>query len=213
MKAAILTISVAALVVVLGEHFPAKGQVPKEKEKQPSKEPPKPSSKLSAAEFTRTKLLKTKVTGTYENARLGDILKDWADQVGMKEEDPVMWAYEPGFPYNQKITFSCNEKPLDEVLGKVLTKTNESLGYVVVSKEGDKYDGWVRLTTTGERGEEIVATAEEETAAAERLKLAKKLIDAGKPASAKPVLEIIVKNYSNTKAGAEAKELLEKINK
>lgn len=213
MRTAFLTISVAAFVVVLGEHPPLEGQVPKDKSKEPSKEPAKASPKLSPAELTRTKLLKTKVTGTYDNTRLGDILKDWADQVDMKGEQPVMWSYGPGFPYNQKVTFSCTEKPLDDVLVQVLTKANESLGYVVVSKEGDKYDGWVRLTTSGERGTEIVATAEEETAAAKRLELAKKLVDAGMPDKAKPLLEIIVKNYSNTKAGTEAKELLEKMNK
>ena len=216
MKAAILTISIAALAVVSGEHQTLVGQVTKEKTKESTKDSNKPASQLTPAELTRTKLLKTTVTGSYENVRLGDILKDWADQVDMKGEQPVMWAYGAGFPYNKQVSFSCNEKPLDEVLVQLLTKVNENLGYVVVSKERDKYDGWVRLTTTGERGTEkvaIAATTEEEAAAGDKLKLAKKLIDLGKPASAKPVLEIVVKNYPNTKAGAEAKELLEKINK
>ena len=43
--------------------------------------------------------------------------------------------------------------------------------------------------------------------------MAKKLIDAGKPAAAKPVLEIIVKKYPTTKAGMEAKMLLEKMDR
>ena len=55
--------------------------------------------------------------------------------------------------------------------------------------------------------------AAKDSSAAERLVLAKKLIDAGKPASAKPLLEILVKKYAATKAGKEAKELLGKIEK
>ena len=81
-------------------------------------------------------------------------------------------------------------------------------------EEGDKYDGWVRLTTTGERGMELPPpTAAEETTAAERLALAKKLIDAGKTESAKPLLQVLIKKYATTKAGKEAKGLLEKLNK
>jgi len=124
---------------------------------------------------------------------------------------------ERDFPSLKKITFACKDKPLDVVLDQLLTKAGSGLGYVVVSKEGDKYDGWVRLTTTGERGIDkdapSPAKVDEEASAAEKLALAKKLIDLGKPTAAKPVLEILVKNYPNTKAGAEAKELLEKLDK
>ena len=99
-------------------------------------------------------------------------------------------------------------------LDKLLTKAGGGLGYVLVSKDGDKYDGWVRLTTTGERGfEPPPASAEDEATAADRLALAKRLLDAGKVASAKPVLEIIVRKYPTAKAAAEAKELLAKLEK
>ena len=207
----VLFIAVAASFVLgCGDSCSLSAQTPKDK----AKEAPKSTPKESAAEFTRTKLLKTKVTGSFQDVRVGDILKEFADQVDTKVDRPVMWAYGKGFPYTQKVTFSCTEKPLDVVLDLLLKKTGEGLGYVVVSKEGDKYDGWVRLTTTGERGVEKGApTAEEEATAAEKLTLAKKLIDLGKSTSAKPVLEIVVKNYPSTKAGAEAKELLEKLNK
>jgi hypothetical protein len=180
----------------------------------PEKGKSAPDAKPAPAEVTRSKLLKTKVSGSYENARLGDILKDLGDQVDMQAEQPVLWAYGEGFPYQRKVTFSCKDKPLDVVLDQLLTKAGDGLGYLVVSKDGDKYDGWVRLTTTGERGTEKGApTAEEETSAAEKLTLAKKLIKAGNARAAKPVLEILVKNYPKTKAGLEAKDLLENLDK
>jgi hypothetical protein len=163
---------------------------------------------------TRTKLLKVAVTVDSREERLGDILKEFAAQVDARTDEPVMWTYATGFPYAQKVTFAVNEKPLEEALDLLFTKVGGELGYVVVSDEGKKYDGWVRLTTAGERGVSAPpATAEDEATAAKRLDLAKKLIDAGKPASAKPVLEIVAKNYPTTKAGMEAKALLEKIGK
>ena len=168
----------------------------------------------AAASFTRTKLLKTKVGGAFSEARLGDILKELAAQVEIQTGEPVLWAYGAGFPYGKKVTFSVKDKPLEVALDSILTTADAGLGYVVVSKEGDKHDGWVLLTTGGERGSERQPpTPEDESTAAERLTLARKLIDAGKPASAKPLLEIIVKKYGATRAAREAAELLGKIGK
>jgi hypothetical protein len=214
MQAVLFIALVAATVVTLGNDCSVSGQTPKDKSKDTPKEAPKNTPKLSAAEFTRTRLLKTKVSGSFQDVRIGDILKEFADQVDMKSDQPVMWAYGKAFPYTQKVSFNCTDKPLDVVLDLLLKKGGDGLGYVVVSKEGDKYDGWVRLTTTGERGvEKDAPTPQDETTAAEKLTLAKKLIDLGKTTAAKPVLEILVKNYPSTKAGVEAKELLEKLNK
>jgi hypothetical protein len=197
----------AGLVAIVGEGLAPGAQVPKDA--------PTAGGKDSlAAELTRTKLLKVKVTVAYTDTRVGEILKEFAHLVDTKADQPVMWAYGENFPFDKKITFSIKDKPLDAALDQFLTKIGGGTGYVVVSKDGDKYDGWVRLTTTGERGSEApAASAEDEAAAAARLALAKKLIDAGKPSAAKPVLEIIAKNYPTTKAGAEAKELLAKMDK
>jgi hypothetical protein len=214
MRAVLFIALVATTVVGFGKECSVSGQTPKDKSKDATKEAPKSAIKESAAEYTRTKLLKTKVTGSFQDVRIGDILKEFADQVDMKGDQPVMWAYGMGFPYTQKVSINCTDKPLDVVLDLLLKKAGDGLGYVVVSKEGDKYDGWVRLTTTGERGmEKDAPTAKEEAAATEKLTLAKKLIDVGKTTAAKPVLEILVKSYPNTKAGVEAKEILEKLNK
>lgn len=178
------------------------------------KDPPKDAKASAAAELTRTKALKAKVSGAFTNARLGDILKEFAAQADMRSDMLVMWAYGPNFPYAQKVTYACKDKAIEAALDELLTKAGGGLGYVVVSKDGDKYDGWVQLNTTGERGSERpAATEEEETTAGERLALAKKLIDGGKPDSAKPLLTLIVVKYPTTKAATEAKQLLEKIGK
>ncbi len=178
------------------------------------KDDKKDAKPTAAAELTRTKLLKVKVSIDAKGGRLGDVLKEFAAQVDMKAEVLILWQYGSDFPYAQKVTYACKDKPLDAALDELLTKAGGGLGYIVVSKEGDKRDGWVSLNTTGERGSELPdATAEEETAAADRLAIAKKLIDAGKPDSAKPVLTLVVTKYPTTKAAVEAKQLLEKIGK
>lgn len=168
-----------------------------------------------AAEQTRDKALKAKVIADFTNARLGDVLKEFAAQVDMRAEVLLMWSYGPNFPFDQKVNFKCKEKPLEAALDELFTKVG-GLGYIVVSKGGDKHDGWVLLTTTGERGApkpEVVANAADEKDAAEKLALAKRLIDGGKPEQAKAVLGFLLKRYPMTKAVSEAKELLSKIDK
>jgi hypothetical protein len=179
------------------------------------KDEPKAAASTSAADLTRTKALKAKMTVAMSEARLGDVLKEFAAQVDMKADVQLMWTYGANFPFAQKVTYSCKDKPLEAALDELFTKVG-GLGYIVVSKDGDRHDGWIRVTTTGERGSEVVlpkATAEEETDAAEKLVLAKKLIDKGDNDKAKIVLNYILKKYPTAKATTEAKELLEKLGK
>jgi hypothetical protein len=181
-------------------------------EKKDEKASDKPTP---AAELTRAKSLKAKMSVEFTNARLGDVLKEFAAQVDMRADTQLMWTYGPNFPFAQKVTYSCKDKPLEAALDELFTKLG-TLGYIVVSKDGDKHDGWVLLTTTGERGSEKVlpkATAEEEADATDKLALAKKLIDGGKNEQAKTVLNYILKKYPTAKAAAEAKELLAKLEK
>lgn len=179
-------------------------------------QPNEAAKESAAAALTRAKLLKTKVSGSFTDARLGDVLKEFAAQVEMRADAPVMWTYAAGFPFAQKVTYGCKEKPLEEALDELFTKLGE-LGYVVVSKDGDKYDGWVRLTTGGERGYEPgagpKASDEEEAAANQRLALAKKLVADGKPEQAKTLLLLVTKKYPHATAAREAKQLLAKIGK
>ncbi len=168
-----------------------------------------------AAEFTRAKSLKTKVNASFTDTRLGDVLKEFAAQVDMRADAQLLWAYGPDFPFAKKVTFACKEKPLEVALDDLFKKTG-GLGYVVVSKDGDRHDGWVLLTTTGERGAavpEVKLTDAEEADAADKLALAKKLIAAGKTEQAKTVLGYIAKKWPTATATAEAKELLAKLEK
>ncbi|HVL13917.1 MAG TPA: hypothetical protein VM529_15215, partial [Gemmata sp.] len=138
-------------------------------------QPPAAAAKdTPAAGLTRGKLLRVKVTVDSTEERLGDILKEFAAQADREADRPVLWAYGLDFPYAKKITIAIKDKPIDEALDLLLQKAGGGLGYVVVSKDGDKYDGWVRLTTTGERGTAAPdPAAEEEATAAERLALVK----------------------------------------
>lgn len=190
---------------------------PKDENKAGPKEPPKGLAKdakpTPAAELTLTKALKAKVSVDYKDTRLGDVLKEFAAQVDMRADVVVMWSYGPGFPHGQKVSYTCRDKPLAAALDELLAKAG-GLGYVVVSHDGDRRDGWVLLTATGERGfDRGPATEEEEKAAAKQLELAKKLCDGGKPESARPLLTIITTKYANTKVAAEARDLLAKLGK
>jgi hypothetical protein len=211
MRVVLFAVFSAALIAAATQPMPIAAQG--------AKDPPKESAKLTvkdtpAADFTRTKALKTKVTADFTDARLGEILKEFAHLAEDKTDEPLKLSYGEGFPYSKKVTFAVKSQPLEVALDSLFKKVGGGLGYVVVSKEGDKYDGWLRLTTTGERGiEPPPPGAAEEAEAAAKLTLAKKLLDAGKPTSAKPVLEIVARKFAGTKSGAEAKALLEKLEK
>ncbi len=207
MRQALLATLVGGVFLASQTRLPAVPRVQNDDAKSAAKE-------TAASELTRTKLLKAKVGGAFKETRLGDILKEFAAQVEMSTDHPVLWSYGPGFPFAKKVSYTAKDLPLETALDELLKQAGDELGYIVVAKEGDKYDGWVRLTTTGERGMELPPpTAAEESTAVERFALAKKLIDAGKPESAKPLLRVLVKKYAATKAGIEAKALLEKLNK
>jgi hypothetical protein len=171
-----------------------------------------------AAELIRTKALKAKMTVKFADTRLGEVLKEFAAQVDTKADVQLLWTYGTGFPYAEKVTYSCKDKPLEVALDELFKKVG-GLGYIVVSKDGDKYDGWILLTTNGERGTEKgaepppKATEAEEADATEKLALAKKLIDLGKNDQAKTVLTFIIKRYPGAKSTPEAKELLTKLEK
>ena len=173
-----------------------------------------------AADRTRTKLLKVKISVDLKGVKLREALKEFAAQVDMQEERSVLWTYGEDIPADQPITYTCTEKPLDKVLDDVFKKLK--LGYVVISADDQPRDGWVRITRGTERGFGKEPAAEttaptpaddDESKAASRLKVAKSLIDKGMTADGKLVLMVVVNKFPKTKAAAEAKELLEKLNK
>lgn len=173
-----------------------------------------------SAERTRTKLFKSKVTVEYKNVSLREVLKEFAAQAEMQNEKPVMWTYAPEVMGDQKITYACNGKPLEQAMDDVCKQAG--IGYIIVSKDDHKHDGWVRITKGPERGygkypdadTPTPATTEpDEAKAVERLKAAKTLIDAGETADAKAVLQLVIDKHPKSKAAAEAKALLEKLSK
>jgi hypothetical protein len=207
----LFSVSAVLLGSGLGSLSPASGAARKD-DKSAAKVPDKPTP---AAELTRSKALKAKMSVDFTNARLGDVLKEFAAQVDMRADVQLLWTYGPNFPFAQKVSYGCKDKPLEVALDELFKKLG-TLGYIVVSKDGDKHDGWVLLTTTGERGAEVVlpkATEAEEADAADKLGLAKKLIEGGKNEQAKTVLGYILKKYPTAKAAPEAKELLAKLDK
>lgn len=216
MRAIVLFVLSVALVVGVVGGSQSSLTARQKDEKKGEKKDEKPATKLTpAAEVTLAKALKAKMTANFTDVRLGDVLKEFAAQVDMRADVILLWAYGKDFPYAKKVTYSCRDKPLEVALDELFKKHGE-LGYIVVSKDGDRRDGWVLLTTTGERGLEKVlppATAEQEADAAEKLALAKKLLNTNKNDQAKTVLAFIVKNYPTAKATAEAKELLTKLEK
>jgi hypothetical protein len=178
---------------------------------QPAEKPaPKDSP---TADYTRTTLLKVKVTADFKGVSLREALKELAAQVEMNAERPVLWTYPDDINPGQKVTYRCNEKPLETVLDELFTRLK--LGYYVVSDEDNARDGWVRVTTGTERGRPGAAAvlAANEKAAAARLATAKEQIDKGKKATARVVLNSLIEAYPKTKAAAEAKALLEQLDK
>jgi len=197
-----LAIGLTALLIVL----PAVAQPPKD---------------TRLAEYTRERYLKVKVSVDAKDAPLRDVLKEFAAQVQMDKEfdHPVMWTYADPALGDKKVTFACNEKPIEDAIKELAAK--EKFGWFVVSQEDHVRDGWVRITAGSEKGFGTLAAGaapapkpdDDEAAATLRLDAAKDQIDKGRKATAKAVLSGIVDKYPKTKAAAEAKALLEKLDK
>lgn len=208
-----------------------------------------PPDTPKAAE-TRKKL-QQKVSVDYQDTLLREVIDDLKSQVKGLGIRPDTTG---GVSMNLKITYKADAKPLADVLDGMFKKNG--LGYVVVSKEGDAYDGTLLIKQGKERGypagqeptaaEKAVTKEKEkpvdkaasrekapnqskpatkdkekpaedgdkaEQIAASKLKLARQLADDGKTDKAKQRYEDIVKQYPDTKAAAEARQLLKKLEK
>jgi hypothetical protein len=99
---------------------------------------------LAAA--TRKKL-KEKVTCDYKDTRLEDVVDDLKEQIkGLR----MQLDSKGGVSRNMTFTFACKDKPLDEALDELLKKTD--LGYIIISKKGNAYDGSIQIRKGKERG-------------------------------------------------------------
>jgi len=194
-------LAVAALVLAFPDP-PASAQPPKD---------------TRLAEFTRERYLKVKVTVDVKDAKLRDVLKEFAAQVAMDKEfdHPVMWTYADNAIGDKTVTYKCDEKEIGPALEELAGKLK--FGYFVIAQADHPRDGWVRITAGTERGFGSLAGApapkldEDEASASKRLDLAKDHIEKGRTATAKAVLSGIVEKFPKTKAAVEAKALLEKL--
>jgi hypothetical protein len=94
------------------------------------------------------KLLKQKVTVSYKDERLQDIVDDLEEKVkGLK----IRLDAKGGVSKNRKLTYQAKDKPLEQVLDEMFKK--EELGYVIISQAQNAYDGGMLIKVGKERGD------------------------------------------------------------
>jgi hypothetical protein len=99
-----------------------------------------------AAAKTR-KLLQTKISVDFKDDKLSDVVDEIKDQVkGLK----FLIDTKGGVSRNRTITYKAKDKTVAQVLDEMLKKP--ALGYVVISKKGNAYDGLVEIRNSDERG-------------------------------------------------------------
>ena len=201
----------------------------------PAADPPKDTS---SAAFTRTKKLKGKLTVDFKNEFLKAAFEEITGQLQDQKLGAVSVQYGVGVSQNTRITYSGKDVTVQEALDGILKQLD--LGYHVVSKDKDRYDGWLHVEKGTHRGYPAGVTAPkadpkaepkgepkpepkveskplvpsddpDEKQARSRLDLAKECVEMGKKEDAGRLLKYVVKNFPKTKAAAEAKELMDKI--
>ena len=104
----------------------------------------------AAAANTRKKLV-TKVTVDFKDEHLNECLEEIARQLDEASGAKMSFFYDSGVSQNQRLTYSTRkDQSVADVLDGMLKKN--SLGYVVFSKEKDRYDGWLKIKQGNERG-------------------------------------------------------------
>jgi TolA-binding protein len=188
------------------------------------------------AAHTRAKKLTAKVTVDFKDEMLDECVKEISRQLEGAGIGSLSAAYDTGVSKNQRVTFAAKDQTVAAVLDGIGKKNN--LGYYVVSKEKDRYDGWIRITRGNERGwpagqepkDKVTAKAapepkdksadkpadppaagDPEKTAASKLEFARSLLKDGKKDRAKQRFQDIISQYPNTKAAGEAKQELEKL--
>ena len=102
-----------------------------------------------AAANTRKKLL-TKITVDFKEETFSEMIKEIKKQVEDAGGGALSTVNDTGVSNNTKYTFAGKDQTVADVLDGILKKNN--LGYVVVSKAGDRYDGWLKFKVGTERG-------------------------------------------------------------
>src|SRR5947209_13679412 len=99
---------------------------------------------------TRAKKLTAKVTIDAKDQFLKEVFADVSKQLEDAGAGSLSVRYDLGVSMNQRVTFAATDVPLSEALDGLLKKNG--LGYVVISKPGDRYDGWLIIKQGNERG-------------------------------------------------------------
>jgi hypothetical protein len=185
---------------------------------------------------TRAKKLTAKVTVDFKDEMLDECVKEISRQIEEAGGGSLSASYDLGVSKNQRVTYSAKDQTVADVLDGLLKKN--SLGYYVVSKDKDRYDGWIKITRGDERGwpkgqepkdkavtkvppksapepkekpADTPMAADAEKAANAKLEFAKSLLSDGKTEKAKQRFQEILTQYPNTKAAEEAKKELAKL--
>lgn len=180
------------------------------------------------------KKLETPITLEAKDQPLQDLAKELGELADLR------LRIDPAVPKHKSFSVNAKEKPLKEVLDEMFK--GSGLGYYVHRKQNanDRYEGYIDIVQGDQRGDDTAKKEEKgakdsgkkptstkpsggktegknapdaEKLAAGKLKLAKMLLDDGQKKEAKESLEEIVAKYPKTKAGGEAKALLEKLKK
>lgn len=189
-------------------------------------------SKDSPKAAETRKKLKEKVTVEFAETPLDEAMEELKGKI-----KGLGIRYDAGISRNVPMTFKGAGASLAAVLDGMFK--NKGLGYVIISKEGNAYDGNLLIKQGPERGyypgdepakdETPKAKGKEKTAkkgkpdpapalesdaekqeadAARKVKFAKELIELGKKERAKERLTEVVEKFGDTKAAAEAREIL-----
>ncbi len=196
------------------------------------------TAKESALSAKTRDRLKEKISLDMKNEMLRDVLKEISGALTDLKKGALSNYPDQGVSLNSRITVKAKDKSVEEILDEALKPLD--LGYVIVSKPGDRYDGWLLLKKGSQRGDDTPAdgkekkkeeskvkekkempdkketkseAGDEEKDATRLLNNAKNYVSFKKPEKAKEVLKELLEKHPNSKAADEAKTLLEKLDK
>ena len=99
-----------------------------------------------AAAKTR-KLLKKKISVDFKDTRIEDAMNEIKDEVkGFK----FLLDAKGGVSRNSTLTYKAKDKSVEDILDEMLKKPD--LGYIIISKKGNAYDGLIQVRKSKERG-------------------------------------------------------------
>jgi type II secretory pathway component GspD/PulD (secretin) len=107
------------------------------------------SDDTPAAAKTR-KLLKKKISVEFKNTAFRDVIKEIKDEV---EGLSILIDSKGGVSGNKTFTYAAKDKAVEEILSDICKNAGD-LGFYVISKKGNAYDGSVMVRKSDERGYE-----------------------------------------------------------